>query len=124
LRRTKLFLASLAAMLIVGLMAAGTASANGFTVVFKETTNFNSVDKKAASVECEGLTTRVGGGAHIDGGRRAVRIQNSRPIDNGWRAVAGETKPNFEKDWSLTVRVVCQGFDESQLPSGAKVINR
>lgn len=124
MRRTKLLLAALAAMVVVGLMGATTASANGFTVVFKETTSFNSVDKKARSVECEGLTTRVGGGAHIDGARRGVRIQNSRPIDDGWRAVAGEVKPNFDKDWSLTVRVVCQGLDESQIPDGGRVISR
>ncbi len=125
MRHAKLLLLSLAAMLVIGLMAATTASAEGFTVVFKETTRFNSVDKKARSVHCEDLTTRVGGGAHIDGGRRAVRIQNSRPIDNGWRAVAGETKPNFNKDWSLTVRVVCQGLSDEQIPSGAaKVLSR
>lgn len=108
MRRSKLFLSSLTAMLVVGIVAASPASA---TFVVEETTRFNSVDKKHRAVECPELSQRVGGGAHINGARRGVRLQNSRPINNGWRAVAGEVKPNFDKDWSLTVRVVCQGIE-------------
>lgn len=110
MRRTKLFLTSLTAILVTGLIGAGSASAQ-LTFVVEETTRFNSVNKKERAVHCPSLSERVGGGAHINGARRAVRIQNSRPIVDGWKAVAGEVKPHFHKDWSLTVRVVCQGIE-------------
>ncbi len=109
MRRARVLTGLLAATLAAGLVVAGSAVA-GLSFVEKASTPYNSVDRKAKNVTCPELSERVGGGASIDGARRAVRIETSRPIPDGWRAVAVETKPRFHKDWSLTVRAICQGI--------------
>ncbi len=110
MRRARVLTGLLAATLAVGLIVAGSALAGGtFTFTEKRSTPYNSVDRKAKKVTCPELSERVGGGASVDGARRAVRLETSRPIPDGWRAVAVETKPRFHKDWSLTVRAVCLG---------------
>ena len=113
MRRTTLLLASLVAILIGGLTVVGTASASVFTSVVKETTAFNSVDRKKASVRCPEFSERVGGGVSVDGkgSKRHVAIHNSRPIPNGWYGAAHETS-DFDRRWSLTVRAVCQGINK------------
>lgn len=111
MRRRRLFPVAVVAVLAVGLTSAGSVGATIPTqFVVKKTTNYNSVDRKDASVRCPEFSERTGGGASIDGARRAVRLETSRPIADGWRAVAVETKPHFHKSWSLTVRATCQGF--------------
>ena len=111
-RLTLLLVASLVAALAGGLTVAGPASAGGpFTFVVKRTTAFNSVDIKDKNVRCPEGSQRTGGGVHIDGKvRNKVAIHADRPINDGWRGAAHETVDPFRKNWSLTVRVVCEGF--------------
>ena len=111
-RTTLLLVVSLVAALAVGLTVAGPASAGaGFTFVVKKTTPFNSVDIKDRNVRCPEGSQRTGGGVHIDGKvRNKVAIHANRPIFNGWRGAAHETVDPFRKNWSLTVRVVCEGL--------------
>ncbi len=112
MRRTTLLLASLVAMLIVGLMVAGTAGASLTTFTVRAETNYNSVDRKDKNVFCPETSELQGGGAKIVDARKFVKLETSRPLteENGWRGVAGENKHETHKKWKLVVYARCQGL--------------
>ncbi len=113
MRRTALLLASLVAMLIVGLMVAGTAGAGSLTTfTVRAETNYNSVDRKDKNVFCPEGSEVQGGGAKIVDARKFVKLETSRPLTerNGWRGVAVENKHETHKKWKLVVYARCQGL--------------
>ncbi len=109
MRRSRLLVLAVVAVLAVSLTAVGSASAfHTFTV--RAETAYNSVDRKDKNVRCPETSERVGGGAKIVDARKFVKLETSRPIENGWRGVAVENKHETGKDWKLVVHAVCQGF--------------
>lgn len=105
-------LASLVAMLVVGLVVTGTASAQLTTFTVRAETNYNSVDRKDKNVFCPRASEAQGGGAKIVDARKFVKLETSRPLteQNGWRGVAVENKHETHKKWKLVVFVRCQGL--------------
>ncbi len=109
MRRSRLLVLAIIAVLAVSLTAVGSASAfHTFTV--RAETGYNSVDRKDKNVFCPTFAERVGGGAKIVDARKFVKLETSKPLDNnGWRGVAVENKHETGKDWKLVVKVVCEG---------------
>ena len=107
-------LASLVAMLVVGFVVAGTASAGpiGTTFTVRAETGYNSVDRKDKNVFCPDGSEVQGGGAKIVDARKFVKLETSKPLteQNGWRGVAVENKHETHKKWKLVVFARCQGF--------------
>ena len=111
--RPRALFASLVAMLVVGLVGAGTATgvpSTTFTV--RAETGYNSVDRKDKNVFCPETSELQGGGAKIVDARKFVKIETSRPLTehNGWRGVAVENKHETHKKWKLVVFAQCQGL--------------
>ncbi len=109
MRRSRLLVLAVVAVLAVSLTAGGTASAfHTFTV--RAETRYNSVDRKDKNVRCPDSAERTSGGAKIVDARKHVKLETSKPIENGWRGVAVENKHETGKDWKLVVHAVCQGL--------------
>ncbi len=109
MRRSRLLVLAVVAVLAVSLTAVGSASAfHTFTV--RAETGYNSVDRKDKNVRCPEFSERVGGGAKIVDARKFVKMETSKPIENGWRGVAVENKHETGKKWKLVVHAVCEGF--------------
>ncbi len=108
MRRSRLLVLAIIAVLAVSLTAVGSASAfHTFTV--RAETGYNSIDRKDKNVYCPTFSERVGGGAKIVDARKFVKMETSRPIAGGWRGVAVENKHETGKSWKLVVKVVCEG---------------
>ncbi len=116
MRRSRLLVLAVVAVLAVSLTVAGTASADGFTFTVRADTAYNSVDRKDKNVYCPEFSQRVGGGAKIVDARKFVKLETSRPINSGWRGVAVENKHETGKSWKLVVKVVCEGFNTTGGP--------
>ena len=109
MRRSRMLAIAAVAALALSLTVVGTASAfHTFTV--REETRYNSVDRKDRNVHCPESSERIGGGAKIVDARKFVKLETSKPIEDGWRGVAVENKHETHKKWKLVVHAVCESL--------------